>query len=131
MKVVAVAELEAIRDRVLPMFELVAEEYGPRTPAGYPEILDDPERGVIGLLLDPSFSIHFVSDGTGLFVDMMTRSSRNDARSSASREKYAGMPFNDHRALNPSVTDQELRNLIAELLSRWNTQPSIIHMTDT
>ena len=115
----------------MPMFDVVVDEYAHRTPAGYPEILDDADRGVVGLLLDPSFSIHFVSDGTGIFVDMTSRSSRTDARSSASREKYSGMPFNDHRALSADVTDQELRNLIAEILSRWNTQPSIIHMTDT
>ena len=66
----AVTELNRIRDRVMPMFDVVVDEYAHRTPAGYPEILDDADRGVVGLLLDPSFSIHFVSDGTGLFVDM-------------------------------------------------------------
>ncbi len=123
--------LTSLRERVLPMLEIVAEQYCTRTPAGYPVLIDEPDRGAVGLLLDPSHSLHFVSDGEKLSVELTARSARTDARSSAGREKYSGMPFNDRRPLAPDVTDQQLRNVIAELLSRWNMQSGLIHITDT
>ena len=113
------------------MLEVVVRQYGPRTPAGYPVLIDEPQRGTVGLLLDPSHSLHFFTDGSTLFSELTARSSRTDARSSAGREKYAGMPFNDRREIAANVSDQQLRNLIAELLSRWNMQPNLIHITDT
>jgi hypothetical protein len=113
------------------MLELVARQYAHRTPNGYPVVVDEPGRGMIGLLLDPSHSINFVSDGTSLYAEFTARSSRTDARSSAGRAKFSGMPFNDRRAISPDISDQEIRNLISELLSRWNTQPNLIHITDT
>jgi len=116
---------------MLPMLEVVAREYGTRTPPGYPVVIDESARGTIGLLLDPSHSLHIFTDGTTLFSELTARSSRTDARSSAGREKYSGMPFNDRREVSPDVTDQQLRNLLAELLARWNTQPNLIHITDT
>ncbi|MCC6944509.1 MAG: hypothetical protein IT335_08015 [Thermomicrobiales bacterium] len=113
------------------MLELVAAEYAHRVPDNYPKVVDDTDRGTFGLLLDPSHALHFVSDGENVYAEMTARSSRTDARASAGREKYAGMPFNDRRLLSPDVSDQELRNLVGELLSRWNMLPRIIHITDT
>ena len=127
----AVAQLETIRELMLPMLQIVAEEYRPRTPDGYPVLVDAPERGAIGIQLDPSHSLHIVSDGSQLYADLTARASRTDARSSASREKYSGQPFNDHRPIDTSISPVELRNLISELLNRWNMQPTIIHITDT
>jgi len=128
---VATELLENIRVRVLPMLRLVAEEYRRRVPNGYPVIVDTPDRGVVGIELDPSYALYFVSDGERVWADLSYRSPRNDARSSASREKFGGAPAGDRRPLDGSVSDQGLRNLIAELLSRWNSQPMIIHITDT
>ena len=116
---------------MLPMLRLAAEEYRHRTPEGYPVVIDDPERGTIGLEIDPDHALYVVADAEWLFADLYYRSSRNDARSSASREKFGGLPFSDRRPLAPSVSDQALRNLIAELMSRWNFQPGIIHVTDS
>jgi len=113
------------------MFTMVANEYRDRVPSGYPAIVDDVDRGVVGIQLDPNYALYFVSDGRQIFADYYYRSPRNDARSSASREKFAGMPFDDHRPLDGNLSDQHLRNLIAELISRWNYQPCIIHITDT
>ncbi len=113
------------------MLEVAAEEYQARTPAGYPVIIDEPERGAVGLLLDASHALHIMTDGSGLFAELSARSSRTDVRSSAGREKYSGMPFNDRRPISTSITDQELRNMLAELTARWNMQPRIIHITDT
>ncbi|MBX3069069.1 MAG: hypothetical protein KF883_01075 [Thermomicrobiales bacterium] len=126
-----VETLLPLRDRTLPMLELVAAEYADRVPANYPKVVDDTDRGTFGLLLDPSHALHFVSDGENVYAEMTARSSRTDARASAGREKYAGMPFNDRRLLSVDVSDQELRNLVGELLSRWNMLPRIIHITDT
>jgi hypothetical protein len=129
--VAAIEQLQGLRDRVLPMLEQVAREYQGRVPGGYPTITDAVRQGVIGIELDPSYSLFFTTDGEGLFADFYYRSPRNDARSSASREKFAGRPVDDHRSLPPTVTDLELRNLIAELLSKWNMQPTLIHITDS
>jgi hypothetical protein len=123
--------LNALGDRLLPMLEVVASQYRHRTPNGYPKIVDQPERGTIGIYLDPSHALNFMSDGESIFAELTARSSRTDARSSAGRAKFSGMPFNDRRQIAPDVTDQELRNLLSELLSRWNTQPNLIHITDT
>lgn len=123
--------LSGIRDELLPMLRLIAEEYRGRVPEGYPVIIDAPSQGVVGIALDPNYALHITSDGEQLYADFYYRSPRNDARSSASREKFAGSPFGDHRPLGSRVTDQALRNLIAELVSRWNYQPSLVHITDT
>ena len=128
---VSVQQLESVRERVLPMLRFAAEEYRHRTPEGYPVVVDDPESGTVGIELDPNFALYFVSEGDRVYSDLYYRSFRNDARSSASREKYGGLPFSDRRTLSPDASDQQLRNLIAELMSRWNFQPGVIHITDS
>lgn len=130
-KLAPLGRLADVRERVLPMFRMVADEYRGRVPSGYPNIVDAVEQGVVGLELDPNHSLYIGTDGRDLFADVYYRSPRSDARSSASREKFAGMPFDDRRPLGPDPSDQTLRNLIAELMSRWNYQPGIIHITDT
>lgn len=126
-----VEQLQDVRDRVMPMLIQVAEEYRHRTPAGYPAITDAPAEGVVGIEIDPSFGLFFTTDGSGVYADFYTRSHRIDARASASREKFAGRPVEDHRPIPADISDNALRNLIAELLSRWNMQPLLIHITDT
>jgi hypothetical protein len=128
---VSVEQVHAIRDRILPMFRVVAEEYRTRVPAGYPNIVDTPNQGVVGLELDPNYALYVVSDGSQLYADLYAIAPRNDARSSASRAKFGGLPTETRRPLDPSASDQALRNLISELMSRWNFQPTIIHITDT
>lgn len=124
-------EMQGVRDRVLPMLEQVAAEYRERVPDGYPVVIDSVRQGLVGIELDPNFSLYFTTDGEGLYADYYYRSWRIDARSSASREKFAGRPVEDRRPISPAISDLELRNLIAEILSRWNTQPMVIHITDT
>jgi hypothetical protein len=124
-------QLAGIANRFEPMLEQVKRDYEDRVPAGYPTISRDSARGNFGVQLDPSFALFIVSDGEGLFADFTYRSSRTDARSSASREKFSGMTIFDRRPIEPTISDQELRNLLAELLARFNTQPLLIHITDT
>jgi hypothetical protein len=128
---VSMEMLAQVRERMLPMLRLVAEEYRVRVPEGYPIVVDAIENGLIGLEIDPSYALYVTTDGSELFVDYYYRSSRNDARSSASREKFSGSPVYDRRPLSPSVTDIQLRNLIAELMTRHNYQPGLIHISDS
>jgi hypothetical protein len=128
---VSLAQLEEVRDRFLPMLRFAADEYRHRVPDGYPVVVDMADGGAVGIELDPSYALYVVSDGDRLFADLYYRSSRNDARSSASREKFGGLPFDDRRPLPAPPSDQDLRNLLAELMSRWNFQPGIIHITDS
>ena len=127
----AVDQLTVVRDWFLPMLRYLADEYRGRVPSGYPVILDAPERGAVGIELDPSHALYVMSDGRDLTASMSYRSSRYDTRASASREKYSGVPVTDDRPLSPDADDQTLRNLLAELTSRWNYGQTIIHLTDT
>src|SRR5688572_3603416 len=123
--------LEQLRERMIPMLRLVAEEYRPRVPEGYPIVVDSVATGILGLEIDPSYALYIASDGGELFVDLYYRSSRTDARSSAMREKFAGSPVYDRRPISPNITDIQLRNLIAELMARHNYQPGLIHISDS
>jgi hypothetical protein len=123
--------LEQVRERVIPMLRLVAAEYRPRVPEGYPIVVDSVANGLVGLEIDPSYALYITSDGNELFVDLYYRSSRADARSSAMREKFSGSPVYDRRPLSPAITDMQLRNLIAELMARHNYQPGLIHISDS
>ncbi len=127
----SVAMLTGIRDRVMPMFQIAAEQYRARVPAGYPVVVDTPEQGVVGLEIDPSYAVYVTSDGQELFAEVYRRSPRTDQRSSAGRQKESGVPFHDRRPLDPNVSDQTLRNLIAELMTHHNFQPGIIHISDS
>ncbi|GIW03776.1 MAG: hypothetical protein KatS3mg059_0396 [Thermomicrobiales bacterium] len=93
--------LQSIRDRVLPMFEVVAAEYRTRVPPGYPIIVDDPERGEVGLELDPNYALYFVSDGSGTYAELRFPLPRSDARSSASRERNLAAYHTSVAVLSP------------------------------
>ena len=112
------------------MLQTAAFQYANRVPKGYPVVVDDPGSGTIGLEIDPSHALYIVDDSEGLTARMYRRAPRTDSRSSSGRQKYGGAPFSDTRPLDPSITDQDLRNLIAELMSWYNTQPGILFITD-
>lgn len=123
--------LEQVRGRMMPMLRLVAEEYQPRVPEGYPIVIDSVSNGMIGLEIDPSYALYITTDGNDLFADFYVRSTRNDARSSASREKFSGAATFDRRPFSPNTTDIQLRNMIAELMARHNFQPGLVHISDS
>jgi hypothetical protein len=123
--------LEQVRNRLLPMLHLVAEQYRPRVPEGYPVVVDAVPQGLIGLEIDPNYALYITSDGGQLYADYYYRSSRNDVRSSASREKFAGSPVYDRRPISPALTDVQLRNMVAELMTRHNYQPGLVHISDS
>src|SRR5215204_1232701 len=72
--IVSVEMLEQVRERVIPMLRLVAEEYRPRVAEGYPMIVDSVASGVVGLEIDPNYAIYITTDGKDLFVDLYVRS---------------------------------------------------------
>ncbi|MCA9860754.1 MAG: hypothetical protein KC438_13580, partial [Thermomicrobiales bacterium] len=109
-------QLSGLANRFEPMLEQTMRDYAGRVPEGYPNISGDAARGSYGIQLDPSFALFLVTDGERLFADMTYRSSRTDARSSAGREKFSGMTIFDRRPIEHTISDQELRNLLAELL---------------
>ncbi len=123
--------LEQVRNRLLPMLQLVAEQYRPRVAEGYPVVVDAVAQGLVGLEIDPNYALYITSDGGQLYADFYYRSSRNDVRSSASREKFAGSPVYDRRPISPALTDVQLRNMVAELLTRHYFQPGLVHITDS
>ena len=123
--------LEQMRERMIPMLRLVAAEYRHRVPEGYPIIVDAVANGVVGLEIDPSYALYVTSDGDAIFADFYWRSSRFDARSSASREKFSGAPIYDRRPISPLISDIQLRNLIAELMTHYNFQSGLIHISDS
>lgn len=125
-----IIDLIGIRDRILPMFEIAAERYRGRVPAGYPNVVNQPVQGLIGLEIDPNYALYITRDGDELFAEIYRRNPRTDNRAGAGRQKFAGLPFDDQRPLSPHASDQELRNLVAELMSHFNSQPNLIHITD-
>ena len=125
-----VDQLSAIRDRFMPMLTFAQQEYGYRVPAGYPIIHDEVERGAVGIEIDPAHSVYVTTDGQRLYSDITYRSTRYDTRSSASRAKYAGQTVVDRRELPDDVSDQELRNLMGEVMSRFNEQQTMLYITD-
>ena len=115
---------------MVPMLQVAADQYRRRVPAGYPHLIDAVANGSFGIEIDPSHALYVTSDGTDLFAEMYRRNPRIDNRSSAGRQKPSGVPFSDRRPLPADVDDQTLRNLIAELMSYFNLQPGLIHITD-
>lgn len=126
----AMDTFQSLRPRFLPMLQAAALQYRNRVPDGYPSILDTPESGTIGMEIDPSHALYLVRDGDRVSARMYRRAPRTDARATAGRQKYGGVPFSDDRELGSDISDNELRNLIAELMSWYNTQPGLIHITD-
>ena len=123
--------LEQVRERMMPMLRLVAEEYRPRVPRAFRSSSMRWRTGVFGLEIDPSYALYVTSDGNELLPITTVRPRGIDARSSASREKFSGSPVYDRRPLSPYATDLQLRNMIAELMARHNFQPGLIHISDS
>lgn len=123
-------DIRDIRDRFLPMLELVKEQYQQRVHVGYPVIVDEPERGTVGVEFDPSFALYITQDDTGLYAEVYRRLGRTDNRATAQRQKYGGQPLSDRRPLPADVDDQTLRNLIAEVKNYVNFQPGLLWLSD-
>ena len=127
-----ITRLEAIRERVLPILEATKAAYVSRVRNGYPTIVDNVRRGgVFGLNLDPGFGVYFMTDGQTLFAEIHRVDHRWDALSAANNEKFAGANEQERHDIDETWTDVHFRNLISELLSRWNTQQTVIYRVDS
>lgn len=119
-----------LRQRLLPLLRVAADQYQGRVPEGFPNIVDEPTQGLFGLQLDPDFALYVHDDEGQLSSEIYRRFSRTDNRSSAGWQKYGGEPYVVRRQLGRVVSDQALRNLIAELMSYFNQQPGLLYITD-
>lgn len=124
------SNLAEIRNRFVPILKVTQEQYAGRVPAGYPNLIDDVDGGTVGIELDPSFGVYVTQDADGMFAEVYKRDPRIDARATAGRQKYAGTPFHDRRPITGNPTDQELRNLVAELKMAFNNQPGLLYITE-
>ncbi len=125
-------ELRTLRDRLLPMLQIVGAEYDTRTEPGYPVIFDSVEEGgYFGVNLDPGYGLYIMTDGQEIFAQLNIIAWRTDVRSSANKEKFASLPFDGVRPVSNEMSDGQLRNLISELLSHWNRQPLNIRTSDS
>lgn len=128
----ALDELKALRGRMLPMLRAIAREYETRTEAGYPVVIDNVERtGYFGIQLDPGYGLYIITDGRALVAQLNIVGWRSDVRSSANKEKFSNAPFAGERPISQAMSDAQLRNLLAELLAAWNTQPLLMNVTDS
>ena len=87
----SVSQLQQIRDRFCPWPALSRLSTNSECRLAT-QSFTTPRTGVVGIELDPTHALHITTDGNGLFADVTYRSSRYDARSSASREKLAVAP---------------------------------------
>jgi hypothetical protein len=125
-------DLRLLRDRMVPMFEALAEEWNDRTEAGFPVIYDNVESGgYFGLNLDPGYGLYIMIDDGQIFAQLNVITWRTDVRSAANREKFSSLPSGGLKPVSPELTDNELRNLISELIAHWNVQPLVIRVTDS
>lgn len=127
-----ITRLEVIRQRVLPILEATKAAYVGRVRNGYPTIVDNVQRGgLFGLNFDPGFGIYFMTDGQTLYAELQRVSLRGDTLSTANREKFAGSPVQERHDIDETWTDAQFRNLVSELLNRWNTQQTVNYRVDS
>lgn len=124
------SNLAEIRNRFLPILRVTANQYEGRVPTGYPHIVDNVDSGMVGLEMDPNYALYVTQDNDGMFAELYKREPRIDSRATASRQKYGGAPSIDRRRVVDNLTDQELRNLVAELKQAFNYQPGMIYITE-
>jgi hypothetical protein len=127
-----IERLEAIRARVMPILEAARREYSGRVRAGHPVLIDNVARGgIFGMTLDPGWGVYIMTDGERLYAELHRVSLRSDTLSAANAEKFAGSPVIDQREIDESWNDHTYRNLVSELLSKWNYQQLRIYRVDS
>lgn len=127
-----IEDLRSLRDRMIPMFEALVEEWDNRTEPGFPVIYDNVDAaGYFGINLDPGYGLFVMIDDGQIFAQLNVIAWRTDVRSAANREKFSNLPAGGLKPVGPEMTDNELRNLISELLAHWNVQPLVIRVTDS
>jgi hypothetical protein len=127
-----VAQLEAIKPRVMPILQAVQREYSKKVRSGHPQIIDNVTRGgIFGMNFEPGYGVYFMTDGSSIYAEMHTIAHRSDTLSAANNEKFAGRPQIERREIDASWNDHHYRNLVSELLNRWNFQQLRIYRVDS
>lgn len=127
-----ITDLRLLRDRMVPMFEAMIEEWANRTEPGYPVIFDVVESGgYFGINLDPGYGLYVMVDEGQIIAQLNVIAWRTDVRSAANREKFSSLPAGGVKPVSSAMSDNELRNLISELMAHWNVQPLVIRVTDS
>jgi hypothetical protein len=125
-------DLRSLRDRMIPMFEALSEEWENRTEAGFPVIYDNVDSaGYFGINLDPGYGLFILIEDGQIYAQLNVIAWRTDVRSSANQEKFSSLPAGGLKPVGPEMTDNELRNLISEMIAHWNIQPLVIRVTDS
>lgn len=125
-------EIRLLRNRMLPMFEVIAQRWKTRSQPGYPLVFDNIDSGgYFGILLDPSYGLYIMTDGESVFAQLNILGWRTDVRSSAQKEKFSNVPFTGTIPVSTGMSDNALRNLTSELLASWNTQPQFMNQADS
>ncbi len=125
-------DLQQLRDRMIPLFEALTEEWSTRTEPGYPVIFDNVESGgYFGVNLDPGYGLYVMIDDGQIIAQLNVIAWRTDVRSAANREKFTSLPAGGVKPVSPDMSDNQLRNLLSELLAHWNVQPLVIRVTDS
>jgi hypothetical protein len=127
-----IARLESMRARLWPLLEATRNEYRTRVRNGYPRLVDNVARGgVFGLDFDPGFGVYFMTDGESVYAELHYIALRTDTLSAANREKFAGEPELTRYHIDADWSDLQLRNIVSELVSRWNWQQTVIYRVDS
>jgi hypothetical protein len=127
-----IEDLGRLRDRMIPMFQAMGEEWENRTEPGYPVIFDNVESGgYFGMNLDPGYGLYVMVDEGQIIAQLNVVAWRTDVRSAANREKFSNLPTGGVKPISSDMSDNELRNLISELIAHWNVQPLVIRVTDS
>jgi hypothetical protein len=128
----AVQELRGLRVRMLPMLRELARQFRDRLAPGYPVIVDDVENGgYFGLALAPEYGLYVLAEGERLVVQLQTVFWRTDVHSSAGRERFGATPRVSTFPISVSMSDAQIRDLLARVLANWHKQPLLIHQSDS
>ena len=120
--------LSEIRDRMLPMMQVAAGSISSGCPVAI-RTLSMPSRmgpsGSRSIRATPLRDLEWQRPFAGSIAAIRAPTT---GRAPAARSRRGA--FLDRRPLSANVDDQTLRNLIAELMSYFNQQPGLIHITD-
>ncbi len=125
-------ELRELRDRMVPMLRELARQFRGRVAPGYPVIVDDVEsEGYFGLALAPEYGLYVLAEGERLVVQLQTVFWRTDVHSSAGRERFGATPRVSTLPISTTMSDAQIRDLLARVLANWHKQPLLIHQSDS
>lgn len=124
--------LSQLRAVIMPMLEAVKKTYSGRVQPGYPMLVDNVRRGgYFGIALDTGYGVYFSTEGTRLYADLQYLSERTDTLADASMEKFAARPVFERFEIELGWPAHYYRDIVAQLLARWNMKQTHIFRVDS